>query len=633
MKPTCFETSILEFWDKDFDFSSLTSIEQVIDQVNKKNANSSTFNVEISIDDYIGGVIQRGEDGRVISAEATSMNWFGHINFTLISDTSESMGTGEVVDDNSLEWEKKLEEVLMADRDSLPAGVVSYINVARAYSDVAGDTIVGDALLMPVGFLVVFVYVTIMLGKFTCTEQRGLLALGGIACIGLTIGFTYGFCSAVGLFYSPMHSIIPFLILGIGVDDMFVIIQCYDNLGNEKTESITENMALTLKHAGVAITVTSFTDFIVFALGATTVLPALRSFCLWCSVGIIIVYFFQATLFTALLSLDCRRLASDRNGLCPCYVHKGREKKSITGREFSFSQKGFRVVSKFILSVPGSIVTMAITFACLGVGIWGMTELRQEFDPIWFLPPKSDVFQWFEKNDELFPKSGVEVTVYITEIDWEKDFDKIGPLVEQLGNENDIIARVDDWYDNIKAAKEGSCRDEYEQLGFNNLLTCFLFSSPTGFASQNDFEFKNHTELKCGEPTPEILLGKFTFTHTKFADRDAHIKALRRIKEVMQEANSRLTAGGHMFVISREYSNWETDDIITEELFRNLGLALACVFVTTLILLADFMGSVYVLVCVTLTLVNLCGYMHFWGLTIDVVSSVNVIIAIGKTIF
>ena len=627
MTTACFETSILEFWPKDFDFSKLTSIDDVIETVNNANAMSSTFNVPISIEDYIGGAIQRN-DGKVTSASATTMNWFGHINFTIISDTSMSMGTGEVVDDNSLEWEKKLEEVLLADRDALPAGVESYVNVARGYSDVAGDTIVGDAFMMPVGFLIVFVYVTIMLGKFTCTEQRGLLALGGIGCIGLTIGFTYGFCSAVGLFYSPMHSIIPFLLLGIGVDDMFVIMQCYDNLGNEKTDDIIENVSLTLKHAGVAITVTSFTDFIVFALGATTVLPALRSFCLWCSVGIIIVYFFQATLFTALISLDCRRLAGNRNGLCPCYVHKRYTEKNLNVREFSFAQKGFSVVSKFILSIPGTIVTLAVTFALLGVGIWGMTELKQEFDPVWFLPPKSDIFKWFEKNDELFPKAGVEVTVYITEINWDKDFDKVGLLIEDLNKENDIIARVDDWYDNILAAKSGSCK-LYES-SFNALLTCFLFSSPTGFASQPNFEYRNSSLFKCGEPAPEILLGKFTFTHQKFNDRDEHVDALNRMKDIMNTANDRLTGGGHMFVISREYSDWETDDVITEELFRNLGLALACVFVTTLILLADFMGSLYVLVCVGMTLVNLCGYMHFWGLTIDVVSSVNVIIAIGK---
>lgn len=99
-----------------------------------------------------------------------------------------NMGTGEIVDSASLAWEAALRDLLLADRANLPAATQSYINVARAYSDIAGDTITGDALLMPVGFCVVFVYVTVMLGKFSCLEQRGILALSGLACIGLTIG-------------------------------------------------------------------------------------------------------------------------------------------------------------------------------------------------------------------------------------------------------------------------------------------------------------------------------------------------------------------------------------------------------------------------------------------------------------
>ena len=87
MTTACFETSILEFWPKDFDFSKLTSIDDVIETVNNANAMSSTFNVPISIEDYIGGAIQRN-DGKVTLASATTMNWFGHINFTIISDTS-----------------------------------------------------------------------------------------------------------------------------------------------------------------------------------------------------------------------------------------------------------------------------------------------------------------------------------------------------------------------------------------------------------------------------------------------------------------------------------------------------------------------------------------------------------------
>ena len=69
--------------------------------------------------------------------------------------------------------------------------------------------------------------------------------------------------------------------------------------------------------------------------------------------------------------------------------------------------------------------------------------------------------------------------------------------------------------------------------------------------------------------------------------------------------------------------------MITRELFRNLGIALACVFLTTLILLADLLGSILVLGTVALSLVDLCGFMHTWDISIDVVSAVNVIIAIG----
>ena len=54
----------------------------------------------------------------------------------------------------------------------------------------------------------------------------------------------------------------------------------------------------------------------------------------------------------------------------------------------------------------------------------------------------------------------------------------------------------------------------------------------------------------------------------------------------------------------QEYSSWETDEVIVRELVRNLGIALACVFLTTLLLLANFLGSVIVLLCVAVTLVS-----------------------------
>ena len=53
---------------------------------------------------------------------------------------------------------------------------------------------------------------------------------------------------------------------------MFVTMQCFNNLNaEEQKKSREERFGLTLKRAGAAITVTSLTDFLAFAIGGTTV--------------------------------------------------------------------------------------------------------------------------------------------------------------------------------------------------------------------------------------------------------------------------------------------------------------------------------------------------------------------------
>ena len=86
---------------------------------------------------------------------------------------------------------------------------------------------------------------------------------------------------------------------------------------------------------------------------------------------------------------------------------------------------------------------------------------------------------------------------------------------------------------------------------------------------------------------------------------------------------------GRMFPMSLGYAAWETDEVIAEELYRNLGLAVICIFATTLLLVGQTTCSVLVLLMVIMALAEVGGFMHFWGLTIDTVSCINLIIAMG----
>ncbi len=53
--------------------------------------------------------------------------------------------------------------------------------------------------------------------------------------------------------------------------------------------------------------------------------------------------------------------------------------------------------------------------------------------------------------------------------------------------------------------------------------------------------------------------------------------------------------------------------VIMGELYRNLLLATLCILLATAVLLPDLRLCGLVLVFVVVTLVNVAGFMHFWG--------------------
>ena len=122
------------------------------------------------------------------------------------------------------------------------------------------------------GFTLILVYISFTLGRLNAIEHRVFLCLAGIFVIALSLSTSFGFCFYIGIFFADMHPVIPFLLLGIGVDDLYVIVQAIDNLDkNEKSLPYHERVGLAMKHAGISITITTFSDMAAFLIGASTV--------------------------------------------------------------------------------------------------------------------------------------------------------------------------------------------------------------------------------------------------------------------------------------------------------------------------------------------------------------------------
>ena len=70
------------------------------------------------------------------------------------------------------------------------------------------------------------------------------ILLTGLFSVLMALVTSYGICSILGFFISPLHNFIPFLLLGLGVDDMFVIVQAFKQLEPAKGGLISEIFSL-----------------------------------------------------------------------------------------------------------------------------------------------------------------------------------------------------------------------------------------------------------------------------------------------------------------------------------------------------------------------------------------------------
>ena len=143
-------------------------------------------------------------------------------------------------------------------------------------------------------------------GRSHPLRSRVALAVSGIISVGFAYLEAIGLGTYIGLKVSGITEVLPFLLLGIGVDDMYVLVLSLENV--DYKAGIKDRVDHMMRYAGVSITITSFTSLFSFAISSITTLPALSDFCAFASLGIFFDYFNQITFFVACIVLDEKRM-------------------------------------------------------------------------------------------------------------------------------------------------------------------------------------------------------------------------------------------------------------------------------------------------------------------------------------
>lgn len=101
--------------------------------------------------------------------------------------------------------------------------------------------------------------------------------------------------------------VIPFLVLAIGVDNIFMLVHTYNRIDKIQYDNVADGIGAALGQVGPSIMLTSVSECCCFGIGSLSNMPAVRTFALYATTAILIDFLLQITVFVALMSLDQRR--------------------------------------------------------------------------------------------------------------------------------------------------------------------------------------------------------------------------------------------------------------------------------------------------------------------------------------
>ncbi|KAF9419459.1 hypothetical protein HW555_003959 [Spodoptera exigua] len=225
----------------------------------------------------------------------------------------------------ALEWEK---EFIAFMKNYTETEMPPYMDIAytseRSIEDELERESQSDVSTILVSYFIMFAYIAISLGRFTgfsrlLIDSKVTLGLGGVTIVLASVVCSVGMFGFAGVPATLIIiEVIPFLVLAVGVDNIFILVQTNQREGRRPNETVAEHIGRTLGQVGPSMFLTSMSESVCFFLGALSDMPAVRAFALYAGAALLVDFLLQVTCFVALLAIDTHRQNANRFDVLCC---------------------------------------------------------------------------------------------------------------------------------------------------------------------------------------------------------------------------------------------------------------------------------------------------------------------------
>jgi len=334
-----------------------------------------------------------------------------------------------------LEMEKQL-KILHDDDTLLPNVHVAYFPgnaIDRMYEEVSS----AQASTIIIGYAVVLFLLVVTQYSSSRTTNFMLLGLLGGILVCLSNLAAYGLIALIDLkFNHTMLQALPFLALGLGVDDLFLVLHAFRTIMKQWSGRRAEVIvALTMMEAGSSVTITSWCNAGVFFVSCLIPIPALRNLLLSAGVVVLLNWVSTMTLTPVLLHMHASKFESHEKEaqltaeeVVTLIKHNDSleaASKTRVGRFYSAFSESSPLKLVFLLVGAALLAGMS---ACIGQVEFGYDNTDLAKRGAYLATGINDMY------DQVYSQHSSETVVFGTGIDYEKDQAALLAVHKMLGD-------------------------------------------------------------------------------------------------------------------------------------------------------------------------------------------------------
>jgi Niemann-Pick C1 protein len=657
--------------------------------------------------EMVFGGMEEGDD--VADAKALLVTW-----------VVENHAEGSSAVERSMDWERSLKSTLLAVQgEAKERGLRLSFSTEISLEEELNKSTNTDAKIVVVSYIAMFFYASLALGSTTLAlknmirqpgktlvNSKFTLGVFGIIIVLMSVSASVGIFSAMGIKVTLIIAeVIPFLVLAVGVDNIFLIVHEFDRAkGEYPDESVEERIGRAMGRMGPSILLSATSETLSFSLGAMVSMPAVRNFAIYAAGAVFINAILQVTMFVAVLALNQKRVNNNRIDCFPCLTapsySESTDSENDRGLDGILGPEGYRSIVGYdeievgliqgiirqhyapsLLRKNTKIGVVTIFFGIFAAGLALLPKVELGLDQriaipsdSYLIPYFNDLYDYFGAGPPVyFVTKGLNATNKETQQTLCGRFSTCSPLslsniLEQERKRPEISYITDpaaSWIDDfmlwLNPSLEQCCsvkRSDHSQFcGPNDnpfqCQPCFqgrdsAWNITLGGMPEGE-EFMKYLKVwidaSTGEQCPiagkaayssaivpnyddiTITASHFRTSHKPLTNQQEFIEAYASARRIAKDVSR--TTGTEVFPYSKFYIFFDQYSTIVRLTVCLIVAALVCIFIVSAVLLGSLRTGAVVAGTVAMIVVNIIGVMAIWGVSLNAVSLVNLVICIG----